>query len=346
MNDLNGKKRIKTAVLGATGMVGQVFVSLLTDHPFFELTVLASSGARVGKRYGDEVHWTLPAPLPEAAAQATLSPLDIDTLEKAGVKIVFSALPADVAQELEPKLRERNFYVFSNASAMRYDPNVPILIPDANPESLQWIEKQGYPESGFVVTNANCTTTGLAVALAPLRIFNIREVFVSTYQSISGAGYPGLSALDIHANTIPYIHKEEEKVIAELKKILSIEPDVYPHCIRVPVPFGHLETVWVTFEKTTTVQDVINAWNAFETDNTNLPSLPRHPVVFSEQNDFPQHRFSFWGNPPGMQVFTGRLRQVKDKIGFSLLVNNIVKGAAGGSIANAELFVSQYGKNL
>ena len=257
--------------------------------------------------------------------------------------IVFSALPAAVARDTEPVLRKQGLCVFSNAAAMRYQENVPILIPEVNPEALRLIETQGFPETGFVVTNAICTTTGLAVALGPLRRFEIQEVFVSTYQSISGAGHPGLSALDIGANTIPFISGEEEKLPKELRKILGVSAAVYPFCVRVPIPFGHLETLWLRFEQDVTEQDVLEAWQGFTVDTSGMPSLPGRPVAYCPERDLPQHKQAFWGRPPGMQVFTGRLRSKGKYIGFALLVNNIIKGAAGGSIANAELFVRAYG---
>lgn len=340
------KMKSNVAVLGATGLVGQVFVHMLADHPWFELSMVAASGSRTGKYYGNEVQWMLPAAMPGKVAKMKLAADIPDTrqLKKQGIEIIFSALPAAVAQTIEPGLRENRFYVFSNASALRYENDVPILIPEVNPEALDRIEKQGFPQKGFAVTNANCSTTGLAVALAPLKKFNIKEVFVSTYQSVSGAGYPGLSALDIMGNTIPYIQQEEEKMIIELKKILQLGAEIYPHCIRIPVPFGHLETVWLTFENPVAESDILEAWESFRLKNTKLPTSPRKPVQYVDKDDFPQPRMSFWGSPPGMQVFTGRLRKIKNKIGFTLLVNNLVKGAAGGSIQNAELFLDVYGK--
>jgi len=337
------KEKINTAVLGASGVVGQVFVQMLTNHKRFEPTVITGSDSREGKYYGDEVQWVLPDPLPEPARKLKLETPGIDLLKKRNVKIVFSALPANVAKTLEPQLRENGFYVFSNAGALRYDDNVPILIPEVNPGDLGWITKQGYPGNGFVVTNANCTATGLVTALAPLKKFGIKELFVSTYQSISGAGYPGLSSLDIMGNTIPYIHGEEEKMKTELRKILELDAAIYTHCVRVPVLFGHLETVWMTLESPVETPDILDAWQTFEFENANIPSMPRYPVVYDDNPQFPQSKMSFWGSPPGMQVFTGRLRKENQKIGFSLLVNNLVKGAAGGSIANAELFINEYG---
>lgn len=344
-NSLNNvsKEKINVAVLGAAGVVGQVFVQVLCRHEWFNLAAVIGSELKAGKFYSADVQWLLPFPLSEPASKLKLENLDMDSLKKRGIRIIFSALPADVAKTLEPVLRENGFYVFSNAGALRNEKNVPILIPEVNPEALGYIKNQGFPDKGFVVTNANCSTTGLAVALAPLKKFGITEVFVSTYQSVSGAGYPGLAGLDIMGNTIPYIQGEEEKMIVELEKILELGAAVYPHCVRVPVLFGHLETVWLSFENPVEADDIRRAWAEFEFKNPGLPSLPRHPVVYCDEQRFPQTRMSFWGSPPGMQVFTGRLRKVRERVGFSLLVNNLVKGAAGGAVANAELFLDTYG---
>lgn len=338
------QKKINVAVLGATGVVGQVFLHLLTHHPWFELSMISGSVLRNGKTYGDEVQWVLPAPMPEAVENMKLEALHVDMLKNREIKIIFSALPANVAKTVEPELRENHFYVFSNASALRNETGVPILIPEVNPQALQCIEEQGFPGKGFVVANANCSTTGLATALGPLRKFCIKEVFVSTYQSVSGAGYPGLSALDIMGNAIPFIPGEEEKMKLELKKILQLEVDIYAHCVRIPVLFGHLETVWLSFTDPIETDDILEAWqsNEFKSNSTSLPSLPRQPVVYMDHEFFPQSKMSFWGFPSGMQVFAGRLRKEGDKIGFTLLVNNLVKGAAGGSVANAELFTHTY----
>ena len=336
------EKKIKVAVIGATGAVGQVFMWMLSDHPWFELSYVTASAARVGQEYGKTVHWVMPFEMPESIKTMEVREMSIPQMKESGVKIVFSALPASVAKEAEPMLREAGFYVFSNAAAMRYDSNVPILIPDTNIEQLELIKKQGYPETGFCVTNANCVTTGLAMALAPLRKFGIKTITINSYQSVSGAGYPGLSSFDITDNCIPYIGGEEEKIEKEIKKILSIDPDVYAYTVRVPVMFGHLEVVWLDFDQKVETEDVVKAWAEFQ-EASDLPSTPAQAVVYSDEPTFPQPKYAFWGTPKGMVVYTGRLKKKNDKIGFVLLVNNIVKGAAGGSIQNAEAFVSRYG---
>jgi len=335
-------QKIKVAVLGATGMVGQVFVQQLADHPWFELSALVSS-SRAGTRYADAVRWLPPTPLPEYAAGLTLQNLDPDRLHAQGIRLLFSALPADVARTVERRLRHRGFGIFSNASAFRYHRAVPILIPEINSHELAKIEDQGYPDNGFIVTNANCTTTGLVLALAPLRRFGIRSVYVSTYQSLSGAGYPGLSALDMSGNVRPHIAGEATKLQRETVRILGTAFPVYAHCVRVPVTFGHLETVWLNLQEAVTTGDIRQAWQDFHTVENGLPSLPSTPLQYDDAADAPQPAHSFWGDPPGMSVRLGGLDVRHRRVGFRLLVNNLVRGAAGGSVANAELFLRRYG---
>ncbi|MGM0431156.1 MAG: aspartate-semialdehyde dehydrogenase [Spirochaetota bacterium] len=335
-------EKMKVAVIGATGAVGQVFMWMLSDHSWFEIEYITASAARIGQKYGNSVHWVIPFEIPDTIKEIEIRDYDLEAMRAAGIQIVFSAMPADVAKTAEPELREHGFYVFSNAGAMRYEKDVPILIPEANLDSLSLIEKQGYPDSGFVVTNANCVTTGLAMALAPLKQFGIEEISVSTYQSVSGAGYPGLSSFDITDNVIPYISQEEEKIEKEIKKILTFNPEVFAYSVRVPVMFGHLEAVWLTLKETVGIEDIIGAWDDFVIDEAGLPSSATKPVVYSSDNTFPQPKYAFWGDPKGMVVYTGRVKKRGNKIGFMLMVNNVVKGAAGGSIQNAEAFVQRY----
>ncbi|SMP38849.1 aspartate semialdehyde dehydrogenase [Sphaerochaeta associata] len=335
-------KKIKVAVMGATGAVGQVFMWMLADHPWFELAYTTASASRVGLKYASTVHWVMPFEMPKNVRDVEVKEFNMEAMKEAGVKIVFSALPAEVAREAEPQLRDNGFYVFSNAASMRYESNVPILIPETNVEQLDLIKDQGYPDKGFVVTNANCVTTGLAMALAPLRKYGIKNIMLHSYQSVSGAGYPGLSSFDITDNCIPFIKGEEEKIEKEIKKILTINPEVYCYTVRVPVMFGHLEAVWLDLEQDVEVEDIIADWASFK-EVSDLPSTPELPVEYGSDNTFPQPKYAFWGNPSGMVVYTGRLKKKNNKIGFLLLVNNIVKGAAGGSIQNAEAFVKRFG---
>ncbi len=339
------EEKINVALLGATGMVGQVFAWMLSRHPWFRLSYLAASNDMGGMNYGKAVNWHLPVPLPRRAAELSIDPLPADwgLLEERDIRVVFSALPAEKAADVEPELRERGFFVFSNAGALRTRTEVPVLIPEVNVGSLELIRDQGFPAGGFVVCNANCSTTGLVLALSPLRRFGIREVTVSTYQSISGAGYPGLSALDIMNNVIPHIGNEEEKMIVETRKILGEAFPLFPRCVRVPVMFGHLETVWVEFTQAVSTGDVAAAWNTFESGAGALPSLPARPLLYEANVACPQPRHCFAGYPQGMPVWIGGLQAREGRIGFVLLVNNVIRGAAGGSIANAEAFVSIYG---
>jgi aspartate-semialdehyde dehydrogenase len=279
--------------------------------------------------------------MPASIQDRVIDEFSIETMKDRGVQVVFSALPANVAAEAEPLLRDNGFFVFSNASAMRYYDDVPILIPETNIETLSLIEEQGYPEKGFVVTNANCVTAGLAMAIAPFKKYGIKEISVCSYQSVSGAGYPGLSSFDITDNCIPFIKGEEEKIEKEVKKILSIDPLVDVYSVRVPVMFGHLEAVWLTLDEDISLEQVKADWDNFK-EASHLPSTPVNPVLYSAVDAFPQPKHAFWGEPQGMVVYTGRLKKRGNKIGFVLLVNNLVKGAAGGSIQNAEAFVERY----
>ena len=335
-------EKIKVAVIGATGAVGQVFMWMLADHPWFEVEYITASAARVNQTYGTSVHWLLPFEMPQTIRTRTIQEFNIEEMKSRGIQIVFSALPANVAAEAEPQLRDRGFFIFSNASAMRYHDNVPILIPETNLDSLSLIEDQGYPDSGFVVTNSNCVTTGLAMALAPLQRFGIRQVTVCTYQSVSGAGYPGLSSFDITDNCIPYIGGEEEKIEKEIKKILAFDPIVDVYSVRVPVMFGHLEAVWLDLEQDVALEEITGAWADFSVV-PDLPSTPAQPVVYDAGRTFPQPKYAFWGTPKGMEVYTGRLKKRGNRIGFMVMVNNLVKGSAGGSLQNAEAFVKRYG---
>lgn len=334
-------KKIKCAVVGATGAVGQVFMWMLADHPWFDAIYPTASAARVGQKYKESVHWVLPFEMPENIANIEIREFSYEEMKKAGVKIVFSALPANIACEAEALLRDEGFWVFSNAASFRYDNDVPILIPEANYEQLSLIEDQGYPQKGFIVTNANCVTTGLAMAIAPFKKYGIKSIHICSYQSVSGAGYPGLSSFDITDNCIPFINGEEDKIVKEVQKILSIKCEVYPYCVRVPVMFGHLEAIWLEFEHTPELEDIKKDWKEFKLPY-DTPSTPKQAIVYSDEDTSPQQNFSFWGNPRGMVVYTGRLKKVNNKIGFVCLVNNIVKGAAGGSIQNAETFLKKY----
>ncbi len=336
MEKRDRREKIKVAVLGASGMVGQVFTWMLSDHKEFEIVCLAGSEKRQGNIYGEEVNWQLPYSLPPSVSRIRLSAYKVDELKDRGVEIVFSALPADVGRVIEPTLASAGYRVFSNSSAMRYEPDVPILIREVNPEAIARIERQHYSESGFIVANPNCTTSGLAISLAPVKIFGIEEVFVSTYQAISGAGYPGVPALDIEGNVMPMIEDEEEKISRETKEILGIDVPVRVTAVRVPTRFGHLGSVWVRFSENPSVDEIAAAWDK-ESDSM---------VTFLGHKGVPTPAMAFYGNPVGMTVLTGRLRDCRGMTGFVFMVNNLVRGAAGGSISNAEYFLSKYADRI
>ena len=339
------KTKIKAGILGATGLIGQAFVKILSSHPLFTLSMLSGSRTGTGEKYGDAVTWRLPSEFPAGSGDLIIERPDPSAMKKRGVRYLFSALPSAIAGHMEAELREEGFFIFSNAGARRYDKDVPILVPDVNPGSLELIREQGFPGKGFIVTNPNCSTAGLTVALAPLKKFGIEEITVSTYQAVSGAGYPGLPAMDITGSVIPHIQDEEEKMEKETKKILGIDPEIHATCIRVPALYGHLETVWVSFAENPEEEDILSEWDR-SIPGLRTHSLPERTVQYIKTPGGVRNDLSFRGNPPGMQVFTGGVRKKGRKIGFHLLVNNLIRGGAGGSVANAELFVEKYGGTL
>lgn len=339
-------ERYKVAVIGASGIVGQAFLHLLSDHPSFEVAFISASEAKSGSKYHESVSWQLPFEMKDNIGSLRFNKMDMSEIVKSGARFIFSALPTETAKEIETGLREKGLYVFSNSSAMRYEKDVPILIPEANFDSLNLIEKQGFPSKGFIITNPNCCVSGLAVALAPLRDLDIQELYISTYQSISGAGYPGIPSLDIMNNAIPYIKDEELKINIEIQKILEIKPKIFATCVRIPTLFGHLETVWLKIGKKTTKDNLISKWNSFTIKKAGLHSSPPNPIHYEDTDTFPQPKMAFNGSPMGMTVYIGKLKLIDDKVGFTLVVNNIIKGAAGGSIENAEAFLSRYGDKL
>ncbi|MDZ7725076.1 MAG: aspartate-semialdehyde dehydrogenase [candidate division KSB1 bacterium] len=341
-------KKIKCAVLGATGVVGQNFLRLLVDHPYFELTAICASEARKGLMLAT-VKEQIKGGIPESFEDMLFDPIDIDLLLSKGVQVVFSALPSDVAGDIETEAAEKGLKVFSNAGAHRMDENVPILIPELNYKHLDLVKNQN--TEGFIVTNANCTTTGLTLSLLPIRQFGIKRLIVASYQAISGAGYPGLSAVDIISNVIPYIKNEEPKLRAECTKICgdfqgSIKPvdwEVYAHCVRVQTIIGHLISVHAEVEQDVDHDAVAAAMQSVESPNIlkDLPTAPHPPVVFTEEYDRPQPRYDIELGWPerakGMAAKIGRLEVEKNTIRYITLSNNLVRGAAGGSVLNAEL---------
>jgi aspartate-semialdehyde dehydrogenase len=338
------------AVLGATGAVGQTFVRLLANHPWFRLVEVAASERSAGRRYRDAVRW-LDGELPEEIAEARVLPCQPDAVRS---PIVFSALEASVAGDVEEEFARSGALVFSNAKNHRMDADVPLLIPEVNPSHWQLLAEQKRRRgwSGGIVTNPNCAATVAAMALAPLhQRFGLHSVVAFTMQAVSGAGYPGVPSLDILGNVIPYIAEEEAKVERELGKLLgrlqgaAVIPagfTVSAHCNRVPTEHGHMVCLSVTLESPCRPEDAIVALREWKgaAECYGLPSAPQPPIVYRDEPDRPQTKRDVW-NGAGMAVTVGRLRN--DPLGGIKLValgHNTYRGAAGCSILNAELLVA------
>ena len=339
-------------VLGATGTIGQRFVSLLQDHPIFEIVALCSSERKVGGHLGE--FWRLEdVPLDPDVAGMEIESLDVKRLVRAGIVAAFSALPSDVAVELEVDAARAGVKVFSNASAHRMEADVPLLVPEVNPDHVALVERQrSFAGGGFLVANPNCSITGLVLALRPLAdIFEIGSVHVATYQALSGAGYPGVSSLDITANVMPFIEGEEEKMRREAKKILGawsdgIVPsaiDVWANCARVPVRDGHLEAVSIPLAQDVSSQDVARILSSFrgEPQRRKLPTAPEWPVIVRTEEDRPQPLRDLRAGEPararGMAATVGRIRVADRVLRFFVLSHNTLRGGAGGSVLNAEM---------
>ncbi len=341
--------RIPCAVIGAGGYIGQHFVRLLADHPWFDLVKL-TTGDRSHGRALREV-WHLSEAPPSAFSGERLGRTSPATLAREGVRLVFGALPSGVAGPIETECRRRGLAVFSNAADHRMDPDVPLLIPEVNADHLQLIGRRRAGRAPLV-TNANCSTTGLVLALRPvLDRLRPRVVHVTTYQALSGAGYPGVSSLSITDNVIPFISHEEEKITEESARILggrrgtTIRPAPFPvlaNCARVGVRDGHLEAVTVEARGRPSERELLDAWRRFDPlAEEELPTAPHPPVELRPERDRPQPLRDRWaGDPPrsrGMAAVVGRVRWEPPYLRFFVLSHNAVRGGAGGSVLNAEL---------
>jgi aspartate-semialdehyde dehydrogenase len=342
---------VNVGVLGATGMVGQRFIELLGDHPDFEITALTASKRSAGKRYEDAVTWYLDSPIPEVARDIKV--VDTDPAEVKDVEIVFSALPADIALNVEPKFAEAGMTVASNAAAMRMEPDVPLVIPEVNPEHLELLEIQQKNRGweGSIVTNPNCSTIALTMTLKPLYDeFDIERVYVSTMQAVSGAGYDGVPSMAIVDNLVPFIGGEEEKMETETLELLGDLEDgvltpanfgVSASCHRVAVVDGHTEAVFIEFADDFEVDDVEKSLREFQgmPQKLDLYSAPQPPIIVREEDNRPQPRMDR-NAEKGMAVTVGRIRKdaAFDKsLRYVLVGHNTIRGAAGASILNAEL---------
>jgi aspartate-semialdehyde dehydrogenase len=345
------KDRIPVAVLGATGAVGQRFVSLLENHPWFEVASVTGSDRTQGSVYGEAVRWVVPGDVPAKVAGMTVRSSD----DPGDVALVFSALPSNVAREIEPLLAGRGYVVCSNASALRMQPDVPLLIPEINPDHLAVIDAQrkraGY--DGLIVTSPNCAVSAIIFPLAALhRAFGLSRVHAVTMQAISGAGYPGVPSIDIQDNVIPFIDGEEDKIENEPRKLLGAvgEGEIVPASFvvsaqahRVPVSDGHLAALSVQLKRKASLGEVREALESFRaTDEVaELPSAPARPLVLRGEPDRPQPRRDR-DDQNGMAVAVGRLSPCA-VLDYKMvaLVHNTLRGAASGAILNAELLVSR-----
>jgi aspartate-semialdehyde dehydrogenase len=342
--------KIEVGVLGATGMVGQNFIKFLQGHPWFQITWLGASDRSVGKRYTEVTAWRLSGEMPEAVRDLMVE----ECRPGNAPRLLFSAMDASVATEIERAFAEAGHFVVSNSRNHRMEPDVPLLIPEINPDHLKLapVQRARRGWRGLIVTNPNCTTVVLTMALAPLKPFGIQRVIMTSMQAISGAGYPGVPGMDVNANIIPFISGEEDKVETEPLKILgrftgeTIEPltaRISAHCNRVPVVDGHTEAISVELESKPSREELIEAFRSFRglPQLRGLPSAPPRPVIYMEQPDRPQPRRDV-ERERGMSVFVGRLRPcpVLD-CKFVALGHNTVRGAAGAAVLNAELMYSE-----
>lgn len=343
------QSRIEVGILGATGMVGQHFIKFLQGHPWFDLKWLGASDRSSGKRYRDAMTWHLGV-VPESVAGMKVE----DCKPGNAPRLLFSAMDASVATEIEQAFAQAGHVVVSNSKNHRMDRDVPLLVPEINPDHLKLVPGQQRARGwkGQIVTNPNCSTVVLTMGLAPLKQFGITKVIATTMQAISGAGYPGVASMDIMGNVIPFIGGEEEKMQQETQKILGdfrgdhVEPlaaKVSAHCNRVPVVDGHTVTVSVELSAKPSEADLRRAFDSYASlpQERNLPSAPARPVQYMEEANRPQPRKDV-ERERGMAAFIGRLRTcpVLD-YKFIALGHNTVRGAAGAAVLNAELMHSE-----
>jgi aspartate-semialdehyde dehydrogenase len=340
-------EKIPVGILGATGIVGQRFVQMLEHHPWFEVAWLAASDRSEGKPYAEAARWKLKTRIPSSVARMIVSP----ATPADAPRVIFAALDAGIAAEIEPRFADAGCAVITNSSALRMKSDVPLVIPEVNAEHIKLIECQNWrrQSGGFVVTNPNCSAIGLVMALAPLeQRFGIETVMAVTMQAVSGAGYPGVASLDILGNVIPYIAKEEEKMEEETRKLLGrlngsgVVPGSFAmsaQCNRVAVEDGHTESVSVKLKQNARGEEIIRAWTEFKStpQQLKLPSAPEQPLHYLSASDRPQPRFDV-DLGLGMSTAIGRLRPcgVLDWK-FTVLSHNTIRGAAGAALLNAEL---------
>ncbi len=345
-------EKIPVAVLGSTGSVGQRFVQLVAGHPWFELRAVTGSQHRVGKTYAETCHWILPEPMPEKVRDMKVVATTPDQVE---ARLVFSALPSAIAREIEPLFANAGLGVCTNAGAYRRESDVPVLLPEVNPDHIQLIERQRAERgwSGFIATNPNCTSTGMTIALKVLLdAFGLDTVMAVSLQAVSGAGYPGVPSLDILDNVIPYIGGEEEKVEWEPRKMMGTLKNgeieladfrISAHTNRVAVSDGHVVCLTVKLDRSATAEEAKAAFASFRVPEVcrDLPYCPEPAIVVREEPSRPQPRLDRMTGK-GMTTVVGRVRAdtVLD-LRLIVLSHNTIRGAAGGSLFNAELLVKE-----
>ncbi len=346
--------RLRAAVLGATGLVGQMFVKLLAEHPLFEVVYVAASERSAGRGYCEAVNWVVSSEPPARLCSLRVEKVDAGAVPKGEVDVVFSALPSSVAGEVEQALARRGFTVVSNASPMRLEDDVPLLVPEINWEHVRLVEVQRRRRgwSGAIYKNPNCSTAILVLSLKPLLDkFGLEEVFVTTMQAVSGAGYAGVPSMAIIDNIVPYIAKEEDKLAAEPRKILGVLRGervewagfrIYPTTTRVPVLHGHLESVYVRLSRPVSPEEMVDAWESWRPWRGEKPWMaPERPVVYRRGVDRPQPRLDRMEGG-GMSSVVGRLRRMDERLyAYLVLGHNLIRGAAGNAVLIAELLARE-----
>jgi aspartate-semialdehyde dehydrogenase len=351
-------EKLSAALLGATGIAGQQFLPFLTGHPYFNLKVLSASSRSAGKLYKDAAKWYQDSYMPEEYANMTVISTE-DALKNADFDILFCALPSEIAEEFEPMFAEKGVTVFSDAGCFRKEKDIPVMIPEINYQHIKLLSAQRKNRGwkGGIVKNPNCTTVAAAMALGPLRKYGIKRVFLSSMQAVSGAGYDGVPSMMITDNVVPYIGGEEEKVEFENLKILGeldetsgevkLLPAIFSaSCHRVHTLYGHLEALFVEFEKEVDIDEVKNSIKNFTSkpQELNLPTAPKIPIYLTEDPYRPQTRLDRNAGEPlrcrGMAATVGRVRydhDEKNRIKLITLAHNSVRGAAGNLVLTAEL---------
>lgn len=337
--------KLRVGILGSTGLVGQRLVQLLKDHKLFELVALYGRSEYAGKKYVDIVNWVCGDQVPKEFAELNIRNIDDDSVYD-DIEMVFSALPAEYATKVEGRLRQRGLPVISNAKSYRMDQDVPLMVPEINAEAIELIaiQKSKY-DGGFIATNPNCSVIGIALALGPIeKIIGLDNVTIVTMQAVSGAGIKGLSSYESMGNVIPYISDEEDKIRRELPKIFSRNDlKIRVKVNRVPVMDGHSFSIWFTTKRDTTKAELIKTWNSFEPTCGELPLISDGLYrIFEDDNKRPQPRFDSW-YLKGMGTSIGRIEEwSKREYSISVVSNNIIRGAAGGTILIGE-FLKQKG---